>query len=587
MATINFILIVVIFISIVVVIGIVLKKAYTIDESVVINQYTLDYLITGVKTTLQNIIKMRPEELNLNKFELEKRVNNRKKLRKALRTCSCGDFGAKTYVKDYISNLLQQKYDVNENTIDQIISFHDVAKLSTYYKFQVLLHSYKKEFGLKALETLLVENKLDKIKYDIGGNPYFEITKNDIKRLYNSKKIALTFIDKLELLSQEIYQSFLGHGVIDEIRDMKIDGVSVGVSGISEEFYNYGEEMLLNNANQYIFSYNSVWIFFQGKSIYLSFLGLGSQRELERVCKNIYRYNSPGQLSEEKGHIENDMKDGSRVVVVRPPFSDSWALMVRKHNSIRNINIEELITDKNKEIVIDAMCAIIKGCQVTAITGGQGSGKTTLLKILIKYINPTYNLRIQELIFELGLRKLYPFKNILTFKELPSVSGQEGLDLQKKTDGAVNIMGEVATFEVASWIIQMSQVASLFTMFTHHAKTTEDLVSWMRNALLKECGFTNERIAEEQVVRAINFDIHMNMSIDGHRYIERITEIIPSQREDNSIVTYTTKDIIVFRDGEYKMINKISNRRKREIMHYISDKDKLRFAKLFEEDCNE
>lgn len=587
MATINFILIVVIFISVVVVIGIVLKKAYTIDESVVINQYTLDYLITGVKTTLQNIIKMRPEELNLNKFELEKRVNNRKKLRKALRTCSCGDFGAKTYVKDYISNLLQQKYDVNENTIDQIISFHDVTKLSIYYKFQVLLHSYKKEYGLKALETLLVENKLDKIKYDIGGNPYFEITKNDIKRLYNSKKIVLTFIDKLELLSQEIYQSFLGHGVIDEIRDMKIDGVSVGVSGISEEFYNYGEEMLLNNANQYIFSYNSVWIFFQGKSIYLSFLGLGSQRELERVCKNIYRYNSPGQLSEEKGHIENDMKDGSRVVVVRPPFSDSWALMVRKHNSIRNINIEELITDKNKEIVIDAMCAIMKGCQVTAITGGQGSGKTTLLKILIKYINPTYNLRIQELIFELGLRKLYPFKNILTFKELPSVSGQEGLDLQKKTDGAVNIMGEVATFEVASWIIQMSQVASLFTMFTHHAKTTEDLVSWMRNALLKECGFTNERIAEEQVVRAINFDIHMNMSIDGHRYIERITEIIPSQREDNSIVTYTTKDIIVYRDGEYKMINKISNRRKREIMHYISDKDKLRFAKLFEEDCNE
>lgn len=587
MATINFILIVVIFISVVVVIGIVLKKAYTIDESVVINQYTLDYLITGVKTTLQNIIKMRPEELNLNKFELEKRVNNRKKLRKALRTCSCGDFGAKTYVKDYISNLLQQKYDVNENTIDQIISFRDVTKLSTYYKFQVLLHSYKKEYGLKALETLLVENKLDKIKYDIGGNPYFEITKNDIKRLYNSKKIVLTFIDKLELLSQEIYQSFLGHGVIDEIRDMKIDGVSVGVSGISEEFYNYGEEMLLNNANQYIFSYNSVWIFFQGKSIYLSFLGLGSQRELERVCKNIYRYNSPGQLSEEKGHIENDMKDGSRVVVVRPPFSDSWALMVRKHNSIRNINIEELITDKNKEIVIDAMCAIMKGCQVTAITGGQGSGKTTLLKILIKYINPTYNLRIQELIFELGLRKLYPFKNILTFKELPSVSGQEGLDLQKKTDGAVNIMGEVATFEVASWIIQMSQVASLFTMFTHHAKTTEDLVSWMRNALLKECGFTNERIAEEQVVRAINFDIHMNMSIDGHRYIERITEIIPSQREDNSSVTYTTKDIIVYRDGEYKMINKISNRRKREIMHYISDKDKLRFAKLFEEDCNE
>ena len=33
-----------------------------------------------------------------------------------------------------------------------------------------------------------------------------------------------------------------------------------------------------------------------------------------------------------------------------------------------------------------------------------------------------------------------------------------GLDVQKKTDGGVNILGEVATDPVAAWMIQMAQV---------------------------------------------------------------------------------------------------------------------------------
>ena len=85
---------------------------------------------------------------------------------------------------------------------------------------------------------------------------------------------------------------------------------------------------------------------------------------------------------------------------------------------------------------------------------------------MIENIYETMNLRITETAFELHLRKVYPNRNILTFRETDTVSGQEGLDLQKKTDGAVNILGEVATDEVAAWMIQMAQVASKFTIFT-------------------------------------------------------------------------------------------------------------------------
>ena len=164
---------------------------------------------------------------------------------------------------------------------------------------------------------------------------------------------------------------------------------------------------------------------------------------------------------------------------------------------------------------------------------------------LIAYIPQTYTLRIQELAFELHLRDVYTDRNILTFQETDFISGQEGLDLQKKTDGVVNILGEVASAPVASWLVQMAMVASLFTMFTHHAKTTESLIKYLRNCLLTDGSFRNEKIAEEQVVDVIRFDIHMEKDINGHRYIERISEIVS---ENGS---YKIVDIVKYDNGRY------------------------------------
>ena len=94
------------------------------------------------------------------------------------------------------------------------------------------------------------------------------------------------------------------------------------------------------------------------------------------------------------------------------------------------------------------------------------------------------------------------------------------MDVQKKTDGSVNIIGEVATDPVASWMIQAAQVASKFTLFTHHAKTFPDLVTALRNSMLRTGVFTNEKTAEEQVVQVLNFDIHLEKDFRGRRYIE-------------------------------------------------------------------
>ena len=145
---------------------------------------------------------------------------------------------------------------------------------------------------------------------------------------------------------------------------------------------------------------------------------------------------------------------------------------------------------------LDGVDLEVKKGEVIVIIGPSGCGKTTMLMGMIENIYETMNLRITETAFELHLRKIYPTRNIVSMRETETISGQDCLDVQKKTDGSVNIIGEVATDPVASWMIQSAQVASKFTLFTHHAKTFPDLVTALRNSMLRAGVFKNERTAE-------------------------------------------------------------------------------------------
>ena len=235
-----------------------------------------------------------------------------------------------------------------------------------------------------------------------------------------------------------------------------------------------------------------------------------------------------------------------------------------------------------------------------------------MLMAMIENIYETMNLRITETAFELHLRKIYPTRNILSMRETETVSGQECLDVQKKTDGSVNIIGEVATDPVASWMIQSAQVASKFTLFTHHAKTFPDLVTALRNSMLRSGVFTDEKTAEEQVVQVLNFDIHLVKDFRGRRYIERVTECIPIEQKNEYVFEHaenenmeqkfdrfidnTTKyftkvtnkelykyvNILEYHNDEYVITNKISDANIKEMKNNMNDRDIEEFEKFIE-----
>lgn len=533
-----------------------------------------------VKEQIANVLRVNPYEMVRTQKELEGNLRFRSDLRMAMKQCVVGNYDAKVFIRDFIKEILVVKLRLSEEQLNQVFGFSNGYSLSVKDKFSILLYKYEKIYDKQALAVFLHTYGFAEPKINESKELYYEVTEEDIEEAYQKEGyIILSFMDKINIAAQKIYEDTKGNGPIDSLFFMVLDGISGGVSGkdlsVSEFHILDGER----------YSYQSVWIFFEGKSIALSFLKFASQKEFIRICKNIYRFHNPGQLSQVKGYIVNEMADGSRVAVARPPFCESWVFFIRKFNSVCHKNMDDLLTDQNKVFPIQLLKWLIKGCQVIAITGEQGSGKTTLLMSLIHYIKPSYNLRIQELAFELHLRKLYPERNIVSFRETNFISGQEGLDFQKKTDGAVNILGEVVSNEVCFWLIQMAQVASLFTLFTHHAKTTRELIYSFRNALLMEGGFSEERIATEQVVHILNFDVHMRKAEDGHRYIERISEIIECSYNENGPADhlYEVRELLLYRNGSYQVVHTMSETAKKRILESLNQEEKQEFLEFLQD----
>ena len=615
----NYALIFVLIVGLLVFIGYLFKKT---DSSAVLRinkdgrTYTIEQMTQFIKGRLDEITRTNLYDIGLSEEEMRRRKNKKYELKKALKGCTYGDVNDKKYVKELIFDLLHREYGVNQVNITNAIDFDNPDKLTTQDKFDILLYMYKQQYGYNALGEMIKKYNLDELKKVYGSSiASYVIIPEEIDDIFQKEYEYLSFEDRLNILSQRIYQNYKGYSVVDEIRDMNIDGISGGVSGLPESFMyqvaQLGDYIKQTNEKTIPIAYDSVWIFYHGKSIRLACLSFGSFAELRRVCQNIYRYNNPGQLSDTNGYKINEMKDGSRVVVLRPSMSESWAFFVRKFDT-PNAVLENLIRQPGKEAVIDLLKFLVKGARVTALTGEQGCGKTTMLLAMIKYIYTTLNIRVQETAFELHLRKVYPDRNILTLRETETISGQEGLDVQKKTDGAVNILGEVATDGVAAWMIQMAQVASKFTMFTHHAKTFENLILSLRNSLLKVGMFHNEKVAEIQVVGVLNFEVHLKKAYSGERYIERITECIPVKPKNtynrdykneptmegkmdrfmDNATDYFTKvtetetfkavNIIEYIDGEYVVRNPISQENIEAMRENMSEEDQV----AFDEYCN-
>lgn len=580
------------------------KKAanYVDEEEIEVkNIFEMDHIVRRIAQAFQQILKTNVREQNLSRKQVLEFNAKRSKIRKVQKTSAFGDIKAKRQIMAYIKDIVtsDNSFNINSKTIDNIIPFsEEPEKMSGNDKFLIISMLYMKEFGADGIVKWLDEfglSKQEEITSDDLNYPY----RNTIDKIFKDSCGRMTYNDKLDIFAQRAFERYKGFGTADILFESTIDEVEGGVSGIPKD----GISVSNGEAKSIPYSYQSIWVIVHGRKIHLSCLSFGSQEELVRVCNNIYKFSPSRALSKASGYVVTTMYNGSRVVDVRPDFADSYAFLVRKFDSAKSIAPEELLKSKQQnEIAILLIKWLVRGYRNIIVTGEQGCGKSTFLKSIIRFIPKSLALRIQELSFELALRFAYPMRNILSFQERGSISAQEGLNLQKKTSGDVNVIGEIATAEQAEHYIQTSRVASLFALATHHAKTSAALVKALANNLMTQHICSNMSDAISQVADVVDIDIHL-VNIKGDRHIERITEIIllddptyPSDTDTNlenpqhadakefykrmtDRQAFKTVDLIQCIGERYVLKNIPSEKMIEEIKKKLTDDEEIEFEK--------
>lgn len=240
-----------------------------------VDRFDPAYLTNEVKDEFNRFIKLNIADLDLNKVQSDKIENDKKHLNRALRTCYLGDATSKAYVQQFIKQVLVKTFGISEENIDNTIKFGSVD-LSIRDKFDIILYIYKEKFGIGGLKKFLdVMGYLE--PYGEGSMVYYKVTTEDINLAFNRHALlidALSFEDKLNILTERIFADYLGLGVIDEIRDMDIDGVNCGTSGLPyRENRNYDDYYSEDTGENPMSSYNAVWVTCSGKLIWFAFLG--------------------------------------------------------------------------------------------------------------------------------------------------------------------------------------------------------------------------------------------------------------------------------------------------------------------------
>lgn len=547
---------------------------------------TLDEVIEGTKQEIVDIIR-EDTSLTVTNEEFDKLYKRKARINDALRKCVYCIDSAKVIVIDLITDFIER--NVSDEAVNNILglNFDEGGEPSDHVMFEIIMYRYKKRYGKNALGKWIEKNNFIMEKpapdaTDIHDFSYY-ITVNELQKSYQDENIKLTNQEKREVLATIVYQNYKGLGCVDTIREMNINGLSLGVSGSILEVGSSDNKMKATN---------SCWLYYEGKEIHLQFVNFGTEDELRRIIQLICRWNSPGAITAKRGGLVNTMYDKSRVLAVRPPAAEYWAVFIRKF-SLSDVSPEKLIIKSyttNGEIAVQLIKYLMRGEVTCAVTGRQGSGKTTMMSSIIRFIDPRYTIRVLEMAPELYLRELYPTRNILSLQETTTVTPEMEQDWLKKSNGVVSLVGEVATDIVAMNMIQMGMTASKFTVFSHHGNTPKDLILTLRNSLVNAGGFSNMATAEKQVTDVVRVDIHLEATADGKRYISRISEIVQLEEgipypdiDENNIELSRAQ---IEREHAYRDTDRISFTT-REILSYDlathTYKTKQRFSKLTED----
>ena len=495
------------------------------------------------KYSFQNLIKFSGEKFKNSVDTGTVGVLNKGKISKSDRIaeyakdCPYGDENDKMFMKQMIRRQLTEctlqgsdsfppGYGITHENIDQVVDWTSPG-VDPYLKFLAVLQHYKVTYQKNALGHIIETygwNKLRKLNDEESG---FYVDEEDVNQMWNFEGLDLTYEQKLDVITQVVYEESRGNSCIDEVIYQNVGDISVGVSGIPDTVFT-GEAININPA------YKGVWIRYKGASIHFRFLSFQTYENMKRVCKQGVGYQMKGQFSEKEGFKLGYGKDGSRRSAAIEPFGESPALWVRKFTAKNDTNESLFNNMPGYEKVIDVERAFVRGGITIPVCGAQGSGKTTKMEAFVQYVQPFYSIRVLESEFEARLRWKYPNKNIYSMEsnEDSEVKPSDAYNFTLRTAGDIYVIGEARSDDMIVNVTRTANRGGRAVYFTFHPNSPEATIPEIANAMIREKMYVNLKDAVATALETVKVCVFVRMDLErGCRYYE-VYEFVP---RDNRI----------------------------------------------------
>jgi pilus assembly protein CpaF len=392
--------------------------------------------------------------------------------------------------------------DETNGFTDMIMPFKEPHNLTSREKFEIILYKNRttenngRDGAFKAILSRYA--CCVKTRESEGYNSLrYEYDEEDIDYIYKSENYALSFADKIEIITQRLYEEIFGLKHIDILAYSDINEVG------------------FSNNGRYVYC----WC---GKKIWLSFLQISENDARVIQDRAISFEKHCPQLDVSHPEILCHRGDGARLTVTQKPYFSARNLCIRIFNQ-SSTDFNDLITvDKLRTLII----ALVKSGESICLQGGLGSGKTTTMNAMYELLDDLLHIGTVEDYFEQHVMEKYPFKRIV---EGQAVNGKDLLDVVKtllRMSVDVANIGEVRDGNALFAFIQLVQSVSVAAWFTTHITNPETTVPRLKNMLIGTGRYFSEQSAVMDIVHYINM-IFQHEIIDGRIAITKVVEIVP------------------------------------------------------------
>lgn len=545
-------------------------------------RFSYDSLKQDVKDMINEYVGVSVAGLGLAQQESQNQEAKRRAFATSVRECCSGNAGARDSVQEFIRIHLTRERGLNEQNIIHAIPFNRPNDMSAKHLMNAMILHFDGGED-KGFQVLLNEYNIAAPKFDNFSNAYYDITERDVRATFELIGIRLSLEEQIAVLVQGIYEDLFGLGAIDLLNQQKgsVEEIQIGMTGVQAKSYNYKHNLVgMEKKQDVVSSKDAIHVLIHGEVVRMSYLSFGTEDEKQRVIRNLIKGCDAGELTIKNPKISVDAVDGRRLNVGRPPFTDAWVGFVRKFDSVVISSLDEMYTDVGDgEIAVGILRQLVRAGFGIVFTGEMASGKTSLFRAALKETRPDLSIRtIEAGSFELDTRQHLPGRNTLAMRITEWTPEEDVLAFARKTTGNCFCIGEINSLRMAVLTMAVSKI-SLQTMSSAHYVTTEEMIADFTNANLCTGGYTSEKLAEMDAVRALGFDVHIKKR-NGKRYISSITEIIPEfnfNRGFSDDVAITDNNAPVQMVEALREMRVLMGRTKtyslRKILEYDEDKD--------------